>query len=201
MKKLLIIPILFLSQLLFAQNQVVKSIQWSPTLIVSTLPSASTNKSRVFIITNGINSSDCTVGGGTFKVFCFSNGTTYEAVGGSALRSIGMGFGDAATGSALTTAEVGYVTVPYACTIVGWHMMVDAGTATIKVWRVNGGTALPTVANSINTNGVSISSGTKIDSTTVSDFTSTSIAANDTLGISIFAVSTAKQLTFQLDCR
>lgn len=117
------------------------------------------------------------------------------------MRSLGYAFGDAVTGSALTTSEVGYVTVPFACTVVGWHIMLDAGTATVKTWRVNGGTALPTVANSINTSGVSISSGTKVDSTTVTDFTSTAIAVNDTLGFSLSAVSTAKQLTFQLDCQ
>jgi hypothetical protein len=115
-------------------------------------------------------------------------------------RSIGWSFGDVATGSALTTSEVGYVTVPFACTIKGWHIMADAGTTTVKVWRVNGGTALPTVSNSINTSGVALSAGTKVDSTTVTDFTSTAIAANDTLGFSLFAVATAKQITFSLDC-
>lgn len=116
------------------------------------------------------------------------------------LRTLGYSFGDAVTGSALTTSEVGYITVPFACTIKGWHIMADAGTATVKTWRVNGGTALPTVSNSISTSGVSLSTGTKVDSATVTDFTSTTIAANDTLGFSLSAVATAKQVTFQLDC-
>lgn len=116
-------------------------------------------------------------------------------------RSLGWSFGDAATGSALTTSEVGYITVPFACTVTGWHIMVDSGTATIKVARVNGGTALPTVgSNSISTSGVSLSTGTKVDSTTLTDFTSTAIAANDTLGYFVTAVSGAKQITFSLDC-
>lgn len=133
----------------------------------------------------------------TVVKFCYDT----NKWGSADVRVIGWGFGDVATGSALTTSEVGYITVPFACSIVGWHIMVDTGTATVKVWRVNGGTTLPTVNNSINTSGVAISSGTKIDSTTVSDFTSTSLALNDTLGISLFAVATAKQITFQLDCR
>jgi hypothetical protein len=116
-------------------------------------------------------------------------------------HALGYSFGDAATGSALTTSEIGYVTVPFACTIAGWHIMVDAGTATVKTYRVNGGTANPTSSNSISTSGVSISTGTKVDSTTVTDFTSTAIAANDTLGFAITTVATAKQLTFQLDCK
>jgi hypothetical protein len=115
-------------------------------------------------------------------------------------RSLGWIFGNAVTGSTLTTAEVGYITVPYACTIKGYHIMADAGTATVKTWRVNGGTALPTVSNSISTSGVSLSSGTKVDSATVTDFTSTSVATNDTLGFNLSSVSGAKQITFQLDC-
>jgi len=117
------------------------------------------------------------------------------------LRSMVYVFGDAATGSTLTTSEVGYLTVPFACTITGWHIMADAGTATVKTWRVNGGTALPTSSNSISTSGVSLSTGTKIDSSTTSDFTSTAIVANDTLGFNLSAVATAKQITFQLDCQ
>jgi hypothetical protein len=59
---------------------------------------------------------------------------------------------------------------------------------------------VPTSANYINTSGIAISSGTKVDSTTVTDFTSTAIAANDTLGYFLIATSGPKQLTVQLDC-
>jgi hypothetical protein len=116
-------------------------------------------------------------------------------------RSLGWSFGDVATGSALTTSEVGYITVPHACTLTGWHIMADSGTVTVKTARVNGGTALPTIgSNSISTSGISLASGTKIDSTTLTDFTSTAIAQNDTLGFFITAVSGAKQVTVSLDC-
>jgi hypothetical protein len=113
-------------------------------------------------------------------------------------------FGDAATGSALTTSEAGYFTVPtaYSCTIIGYHILVDSGTATIKIAKVNGGTALPTVAsNAISTSGLSISTGAKLDSTTLTDFTTTAVAANDTLGFFITAASGPKQLTISLDCQ
>lgn len=131
----------------------------------------------------------------------WTDNSNYFVGGLPRTRSIVVSFGDAVTGAALTTAEVQYITIPFACTITGWHVMADAGTATIKTARVNGGTALPTVAsNSISTSGVSLASGTKIDSTTVTDFTSTAVAANDTLGFFLTAVATAKQITFQLDC-
>jgi hypothetical protein len=119
----------------------------------------------------------------------------------SIVRAIGYSFGDASTGSALTTSEVGYAYVPFSCTITGWYIGADAGTATVKVWRVNGGTSLPTSSNSINTSGVSLSTGTQVHSTTVSDFTSTSISSGDVLGFNLSSVSTAKQITFQLDCQ
>lgn len=138
--------------------------------------------------------------GSTFQVW--TDNTNYFAAGVKlSTRALGWAFGDVATGSTLTTSAVGYLTAPFACTVTGWHIMADAGTVTIKTARVNGGTALPTVgSNSISTSGVALSSGTKIDSTTLTDFTSTTIAANDTLGFFITAVATAKQVTFQLDC-
>ena len=131
--------------------------------------------------------------------------TSAKMYSGAGSRSIGWAFGDVATGSALTTSEVGYVTLPHTfatCTISGWHIMADAGTVTIKTARVaTGGTALPTIgSNSISTSGVSLASGTLINSTTVTDFTSTTLSAGDTLGFFITTVATAKQITFSLDC-
>ena len=97
-------------------------------------------------------------------------------------RPIGCIFGDAATGSALTTSETCYVRSPVACTIIGWSILADAGTATVKTWRVaTGGTAIPVAGNSISTSGVALSTGTAVYSTTVSDWTSTAISANDLL--------------------
>ncbi len=120
-------------------------------------------------------------------------------------HAVGTIIGDV-TGSALTTSQLAYYfeahdAVP--CTITGWHISVDAGTITIKTADVaTGGTVNPTlVSNSISTSGVSISSGTKVDSTTLTDFTSTTISPGDELGFFITAVSTAKQVTFSLDCR
>lgn len=110
-------------------------------------------------------------------------------------------FGDPA-GSALSAGATTtrYFTVPYACTIAAWNILVDAGTVTIKVWRKSTGTAIPTSSDSINTSGLALSSGTAIHSTTLTDFTSTVIAANDILGINISAVATAKFVSFLLQC-
>lgn len=103
-------------------------------------------------------------------------------------------------GSALTTGKIkGYFTVPYSGTITAWSIGVDAGTATMTTWKVATGTATPTVANSISTSGVSISTGTYVRSTTTSDFTTTTVSANDIFAFNISAVSTATELTFQLE--
>ncbi len=117
------------------------------------------------------------------------------------IRSLAWSYGNVATGSVLTTAEVGYITVPFACTIVGWHIMADSGTVIIKTARVNGGENLPTLrSNSISTSGVSLSRGTKVDSSAVADFKSTAIAPNDTLGFFLTDVARARQITFSIDC-
>jgi hypothetical protein len=124
-------------------------------------------------------------------------GTVY----GIGSRALSFTFGDPA-GSALSSGSTTtvYLTVPFACTINAWSIVVDAGTATVKFWRKATGTAIPTSSDSINTSGVEISTGTAVRSTTLSDFTSTSIAANDILAANLTAVSTAKFLNAVLEC-
>jgi hypothetical protein len=91
-----------------------------------------------------------------------------------------------------------FVVFPAAGTITGWSMVADAGTATVKVWKVASGTAAPSIADNINTSGVSLSTGTAIISSTVSDFTTTSVAANDIFAFNLTAVASVTKLDFQL---
>ena len=103
-------------------------------------------------------------------------------------------------GSAVSTGKVkGFTTIRQAGTITAWNIAVDTGTCTIKVWKVATGTAVPTVSDSINTSGVSISTGTYIRSTTLTDFTTTSVAVNDIIAYEITAVSGATEITFGLE--
>ena len=115
-------------------------------------------------------------------------------------RGIGFTLGDPGNSSALTTAAVTYLTVPFACTISAYNLLIDAGTITVKFWKIATGTAIPTISNSINTSGVAISSGTAIHSTTVSDFTTTTVTANDIMAVQPTAVATAKFLNAVLEC-
>jgi hypothetical protein len=122
--------------------------------------------------------------------------------GGSAnqqIRSWGGSFDGG--GSALTSGKTTYVTVPFACTIAAWNILVDTGTASFDVWKVATGTAIPTVSNSILTGGfLSIGSGTALHSTTLTAFTTTTVSANDIVGINLEAVSGATIAQLVIQC-
>ena len=114
-------------------------------------------------------------------------------------RSITFTFG-APEGSALTAPLTRYVTVPFGCTISAFNLLADAGTFTVKFWKVATGTAIPTVTNSISTSGVSLATGTALHSTTVTDFTTTTVTANDIMAANVGTVATAKMVQAQLEC-
>lgn len=114
-------------------------------------------------------------------------------------RDFGTTFGDT-TGSVLTSGSVVYFTVPYACTIAAWNASVDAGTVTFDVWKIATGTAIPTAGNTITAAALpAISSGTAIHSTTLTAWT-TSVAANDIIGIQLKTVATAKYAELDIQC-
>ena len=104
-------------------------------------------------------------------------------------------------GSSLSTGVLAYVTVPFACTITGWSIEADAGTATIKFLKVASGTAIPTLgSNSISTSGVALASGTVIQSTTLTDFTTTTVTANDIVAADMITTSGVGFINAQLVC-
>ena len=128
-----------------------------------------------------------------------NGGVTITATGGSvgppgiSVRGLGFPIGQPGSGVSLTTSNTsGVLVVPFACTIQGWSLALgpgDSGTCTVKFWKIAAGTAIPTSANSINTSGVSLSTGTAVESATVSDFTTLSIAAGDLIIMAITAIS------------
>jgi hypothetical protein len=102
-------------------------------------------------------------------------------------------------GSALSTGVLGYVVIPNACTLTAWDITADAGTATVQTWKVATGTAIPTVANTLSTSGVSLSTGTTVHSTTLTDFSTTAFAAHDVVAANLGTVATAAFINFQLE--
>ncbi len=150
------------------------------------------------IATGTCNSSNAVFGDGTCSGTI--NATSLNGIAAShyAIRSPGATFDGG--GIALSSGQTKYMTVPYSCTISAYNILADTGTATIKVWKIATGTAIPTVSNSISTNGVSLATGTAIHSTTVSDFTSLVVTANDIFGFNLFAVSGATYVNVVLQC-
>jgi hypothetical protein len=115
------------------------------------------------------------------------------------VRSFGTTFGDTG-GSALTSGSVVYFTVPYTCTISAWNATVDAGTVTFDIWKIATGTAVPTVTNTITASALpAISTGTALHSTTLTSWT-TSVSANDIVGIQLKTVATAKYAELDVEC-
>lgn len=115
-------------------------------------------------------------------------------------RAIGAGFDGA--GQALTSGatQTVYFTVPFACTITAWNITVDTGTATLDVWKIATGTAIPTSANSITAAALpAIASGTAVHSTTLTGWT-TSVAANDIMAVNINTVASATKASLILEC-
>src|SRR5260370_19713059 len=95
-------------------------------------------------------------------------------------------------GSALTSGttpgkSLAYLApLNYGCTVQAWSVTVDTGTAGVRVWRIAGGTAVPTVSNTITTGDLAISSGTTLRSTTMTNFSGSVapvFAANDNIAI------------------
>lgn len=119
--------------------------------------------------------------------------------------------GQPGSGVALTTSSrSGTLTVPFGCTIglpTGSKYSVafgpaDAGTVTVKFWKIAGGSAIPTVSNVINTAGLTLSGGgTAAQSATLTDFTTLTVTANDMIVMAITAITgTVDSLTVILPC-
>lgn len=151
--------------------------------------------------------SDCQDSGGnhlnyTQSTDAWSCGTSTSAP--TQIYKFGASFGAPSSGTALTTTMVGYSTpAPAACTITHWSITVDSGTATVQFMKVASGTALPTHgSNNINTAGVSIASGTVVDrSATLTDFTTTSVAAGDIVGVYLTTLSGPDYLAAEFECQ
>ena len=128
------------------------------------------------------------------------------ATGPSAVHAFGGSFGGTASGAPVLTASsttAVYTTVPYSCTIQAWNITISpADTATIDIWKVATGTAIPTSSNSITASATpAISSGTALHSTTLTGWT-TSVSANDIVGINLKAVGgTATYANLVVQCQ
>jgi hypothetical protein len=106
-------------------------------------------------------------------------------------------------GDGVNTITTNATSFPFECSfagaITGYNISADAGTCTIKTWKKATGTAIPTSSDSISTSGVQLSTGTNVRSSTVSDFTSTTVTAGDIFNCQATAVATAKYIVFTIE--
>lgn len=145
--------------------------------------------------TSGNTLTKATITAGSGISVTNGNGSiTIASTGASRKREIGFSVVTPVTGQ-----QGSYSIFPMAGTITGWSIIADTGTATVRVWKIASGTVSPTVSNNINTSGVSLSTGTAIISSTTSDFTTTTVTANDMFAFEITAVSGATKLAFNLE--
>ncbi|PYS92486.1 MAG: hypothetical protein DMF62_00325 [Acidobacteria bacterium] len=120
--------------------------------------------------------------------------------GGSIVRIVHARWQDLSSAALTASNSKIAVTVPYAGTITGWNISADAGTCTVKWWKKANGTAIPTVADVINTSGVALSSGTHVRSSTVTDFgANTTVTAGDMFIADLTAVATATWVQAELE--
>ncbi len=109
-------------------------------------------------------------------------------------------------GSQVAASSNGIKHVGAACTAIGWAIEAKGSspTATIDVWRVATGTAIPTVANTIMGTKPALASGNAIKSTTMTSWCTTgtcTFAADDILIANADATNAANvYMTFSLLC-
>jgi hypothetical protein len=134
----------------------------------------------------------------TSKNFLGSNGSG-QLVQTTNARAFGYSFNSS---SALTTGLTAYGNVPFACTISAWTISLSpADTATVDVWKVATGSAVPTVSNTITASAVpAITTGTSVHSSTLTGWT-TSVSANDLFAVNIKAIGgTATFVNLTVEC-
>jgi len=113
------------------------------------------------------------------------------------VRSFGISIGSTTTNaSPISTGVVGYVTIPFACTITGWTLLGVAttgsstGSIVIDVWKDTYANYPPTVADTIaGSEKPTISAATKGQDLTLSSWT-TSVSAGDILGFNVDSCTT-----------
>lgn len=149
-----------------------------PTTTVSTLPSAASNTGVSYIVTDGGSPSDCTVGSGSTRVNCISNGTTWVSLGG-----VGTALGDPGS-NGLVVRTSAYITTA---------RTLSAGSAKISITNGDGTTGNPTVdlgsVASTNLSDTSVIARTNQANTFSAGSKQTFSASATTAGLNIASVT------------
>jgi len=99
-------------------------------------------------------------------------------------------------GSAITTGQKGYVTVPYGMTITGWDIFADqSGSIVVDVWKDTYANFPPIAGDSIaGTEKPTLSSVQKNQDTSLSTWTTT-VTAGDVIAFNVDSASTVTRVT------
>ena len=132
-----------------------------------------------------------------------------QASSGTGTHSVGAVFnggGQALTSGTTVGSSLLYTSpLPFGCTVTAWTVTVDTGTAGFRVWRAAAGTAVPTIANTLNGGDLAISTGTNLRSTTMTNFTggtAPTLTAGDILAFQLNAVaSSPTYVAVSLQCQ
>lgn len=158
-----------------------------------------TASNKTFTLTTGNQNTSLSVDGTTGQYLRFTG--TGAAAPTTVVEKIAV-FNVSGGGSAITTGTINGTSMtdgPY--TLTGYSISATGatGTTTVTFWAKAYSTAIPTVANIINTSGVSLTTGTSVYSTTLTDFTDTTFAAQDQFRCAVTAVDgSATDLTVTL---
>ena len=104
-------------------------------------------------------------------------------------------------GSAITTGIKGDLRIPFACTINSWTLLADqSGSIVIDVWKDTYGNYPPTNADAMPGSGKepTITTATKAEDTTITDWTTDDVTAGDTLRFNVDSCTSITRVTLAL---
>ncbi len=162
------------------------------------------------IFTSGSNEIAISAGGLTSSIFntsglriplitnsLLSTNSSGQVIATQSLGSFGITIDG--SGSAITTGNKGYVTIPYSGTITGWDILADqSGSIVIDVWKDTYANFPPTVADSIaGTEKPTLSSQQKNQDNTLTSWT-TSVNAGDIIAFNVDSASTVTKVNLTI---
>jgi hypothetical protein len=105
-------------------------------------------------------------------------------------------------GSVISAGAKGFLTVPYACTIVGYSVTADqSGSIAIEVDKNNSAIPVPTSNKICASACPALATQQLVQSTTLTGWT-TAVAANDVLGFQVTgSPASVTRVTIQLNCQ
>jgi len=154
-----------------------------------------TNASTSSYVLNAVSSSFSTTSSYALTASYALNGGGGSVTGGTLSGSFGITIDGG--GSAITTGNKGYLTIPYGGTITGWRIISDqSGSCVVDVWKT--ANAIPTSSNTITgTEKPTLSSQQLNTDTTLTTWTS-SVSPGDIFAFNVDSASTVTRVNVSI---